>query len=138
MPRFRPLLLTCIFLSSGLSDAADKPADRLVTLRLLCASGFISAAAAIAPDYEKSGAIRLTIVKAPTGGMTLADAYQQKLSPEGFDLVMTDRASMDRLVAQRRVDPTTRVDLGQSFVAMAVRDGVNEPHERQDTVPPLR
>ena len=52
-PRFRPLLLTCIFLSPGLSHAADKPADGPVTLRLLSASGFIGAAAAIARDYEK-------------------------------------------------------------------------------------
>lgn len=55
-PRFRPLLLTCIFLSPGLSHAADKPADGPVTLRLLSASGFIGAAAAIARDYEKKPA----------------------------------------------------------------------------------
>lgn len=135
-PRFRPLLLICIFSSSGLSHAADKPADSPVTLRLLSASGFIGAAAAIARDYEKGDAIDLEIIKAPTAGATLADAFQQKPSPEGFDLVMTDRAAMDRLVARRRVDPTTLVELGQSFIAMAVKDGAPKP--KIDTVNALR
>jgi molybdate transport system substrate-binding protein len=43
---------------------------------------------------------------------------------------------MDRLVAQRRVDPASRVDLGQSLIAMAVRDGARKP--RIDTVDALR
>lgn len=135
-PRFRPLLLTCIFLSSGLSHAAEKPADGPVTLRLLSASGFIGAAAAVARDYENNRAIHLEIAKSPTGGATLADAFQQKPSPEGFDFVVTDRAAMDRLVAQKRVDKTTRVELGQSFIAMAVKDGAQKP--KIDTVDALR
>jgi molybdate transport system substrate-binding protein len=135
-PCFRPLLLTCIFLNASLSQAADKPADRPVTLRLLCSSGFIGAAQAIAPDYEKGRAIHLDIVKAPPAGLTLADTVEQEPSPEAFDLVLTDRASMDRLVAQRRVDPATRVDLGQSLIAMAVRDGAQKPSI--DTVDDLR
>lgn len=135
-PRFRPLLLTCILLSAGLSHAADKPADRPVTLRLLCSSGFIGAAQTLAPDYEKSRAIHLDIIKAPPAGVTLADTFQQAPSPDAFDLVLTDRVSMDRLVAQRRVDPATRVDLGQSLIAMAVRDGAQQP--RIDTVDALR
>lgn len=136
-PRFRPLLLTCIFLSPGLSHAADKPADGPVTLRLLSASGFIGAAAAIARDYEKkTSAVHLQIIKAPPAGATLADAFQQKPSPEGFDLVMTDMATMDRMVAQQRVDPITRVELGQSFIAMAVKDG--SPKPEIDTVDALR
>jgi molybdate transport system substrate-binding protein len=135
-PCFRPLLLTCIFLNASLSHAADKPADRPVILRLLCSSGFIGAAQAIAPDYEKGRAIHLDIVKAPPAGLTLADTVEQEPSPEAFDLVLTDRASMDRLVAQRRVDPATRVDLGQSLIAMAVRDGAQKPSI--DTVDDLR
>jgi len=135
-PCFRPLLLTCIFFFASLSHAADKPADRPVTLRLLCSSGFIGAAQAIAPDYEKGRAIHLDIVKAPPAGLTLADTVEQEPSPEAFDLVLTDRASMDRLVAQRRVDPATRVDLGQSLIAMAVRDGAQKPSI--DTVDDLR
>jgi molybdate transport system substrate-binding protein len=136
MHRFRPLLLTCIFLSSGLSHASDRPADRSVTLRVLSASGFIGAAAGIAHNYEKSSGVHLEIIKAPTAGATLADVFQQKPSPDGYDLVMTDRATMDRMVAQRRVDPTTRVELGQSFIAMAVMDGAQQP--RIDTVDALR
>jgi molybdate transport system substrate-binding protein len=103
---------------------------------LLCSSGFIGAAQAIAPDYEKGRAIHLDIVKAPPAGLTLADTVEQEPSPEAFDLVLTDRASMDRLVAQRRVDPATRVDLGQSLIAMAVRDGAQKPSI--DTVDDLR
>ncbi|WP_346830127.1 substrate-binding domain-containing protein [Pseudomonas abietaniphila] len=123
-------------MNASLSHAADKPADRPVTLRLLCSSGFISAAQAIAPDYEKGRAIHLDIVKAPPAGLTLVDTVEQEPSPEAFDLVLTDRASMDRLVAQRRVDPATRVDLGQSLIAMAVRDGAQKPSI--DTVDDLR
>lgn len=135
-PRFRPVLLTFLLLCSGLSHAADKPADRPVTLRVLCSSGFIAAAQAIAPDYEKDRDIHLEIIKAPPAGVTLADAFQQAPSPDAFDLVLTDRASMDRLVAQRRVDPATRADLGQSLIAMAVRDGAQKPSI--DTVDELR
>ncbi|WP_062382215.1 substrate-binding domain-containing protein [Pseudomonas abietaniphila] len=135
-PRFRPLLLTCIVLSTGLSHAADKPADRPVTLRLLCSSGFIAAARTLAPDYEKSRSIHLDIIRSPTADVTLTDTFQPESSPQAFDLVLTDRAAMDRLVAQRRVDPATRVDLGQSFIAMAVKDGAKQP--RIDTVAALR
>jgi molybdate transport system substrate-binding protein len=135
-PCFRPVLLTCLLLCNGLSHAADKPAEGPVTLRLLCSSGFFGAAQAIAPDYEKGRAIHLDIIKAPPGGVTLADTFQPAPSPDAFDLVLTDRVSMDRLVAQRRVDPATRVDLGQSLIAMAVRDGAQKP--RIDTVDALR
>ena len=135
-PRFRPVLLTCLLLCNGLSHAADKPAEGPVTLRLLCSSGFIGAAQAIAPDYEKGRAIHLEIIQAPPAGLTRADTLEQAPNAEAFDLVLTDRVSMDRLVAQRRVDQTTRTDLGRSFIAMAVKDGAHKP--RIDTVDGLR
>ena len=134
-PFLRPILVLCTSLSLGLSQASE-PQAQPVTLTVICSKGFIGALHAISPSYEKSSAVTLNIRTVSSRRQTLEAIADGRANGQQVDLVLTDGAAMDTLVAQRQVDKATRVDLGQSFIAVAVRQGAEKPNI--ETVSALR
>lgn len=124
---FRPFMLSCALLSTGVAHAAQAPGTSPVTLTVLSSNGFKGAIQAITPEYEKASGVKLNVTLAQASG-TAAQAIPDRLErEEPADVVLTMGSSVDRLIARKYVDKNTRVDLGQSFIAMAVRKGAVQP-----------
>ncbi len=124
---FKPFVLSCALLSTGVIHAADAPKTLPVTLKVLSSSGFKGAILAIAPEYEKASGVKLQVTVAQASGPT-PQAIDNRLDrKEEADVVLTLGSSLDTLTARNQVDPLTRVDLGKSFIAMAVRKGAAQP-----------
>ncbi|MEA9977125.1 MULTISPECIES: hypothetical protein [unclassified Pseudomonas] len=67
---FKPLLLSCALLIPCVSHAADAPKTAPAPLKLLSSSGFMNTMHAIAPDYEKTNRVKLTVKAPSTGAQT--------------------------------------------------------------------
>ncbi|MDF5835212.1 substrate-binding domain-containing protein [Pseudomonas syringae] len=124
---FKPFMLSCALLSSSMIHAADAPETLPVTLKVLSSNGFKGAIQAIAPEYEKVSGVKLDVTVAQASGPT-PEAIASRLDrKEDADVVLTMGSSLDTLTARNQVEKSTRVDLGQSFIAMAVRKGAPQP-----------
>jgi len=126
-PLIKPFMLSCALLSTGVIHAADTPKTQPVTLKVLSSKGFKGAIEAIAPEYEKVSGVKLDVAMAQASGQgpqTIANRLDRK---EEADVVLTMGSSLDRLTARNQIVQSTRVDLGQSFIAMAVRKGAVQP-----------
>ncbi|WP_341520064.1 substrate-binding domain-containing protein [Pseudomonas sp. G.S.17] len=124
---FKPVLLSCVLLSPGVSYADDAPQNTPVTLTLLSSSGVMGAVQAIAPEYEKTTGVKLAVKAAPPRGPSPQAIPNRLDRNEQADVVLTVGVVLDKLIAQGQVDKSTRVDLGKSFIAMAVLEGAVKP-----------
>ena len=126
MPRLLPsLALTCTLFTALAVNAAQQTAP--ITLTVLGSGGIMGAIRAIAPGYEKTTGVTLNIQAAPSMGNT-AQAIPNRLArKEPADVVLMVGSALDTLVAQGQVNKASRVDLGKSFIAMAVREGERHP-----------
>ncbi|MEQ7918458.1 substrate-binding domain-containing protein [Xanthomonas sp. WHRI 1810A] len=124
---FKSVMLAGVLLSTGVIHAADAPKTLPVTLKVLSSNGFKGAIEAIAPEYEKVTGVKLDVTVAQASGQgpqAIANRLDRK---EEADVVLTMGSSLDTLTARNQVVQNTRVDLGQSFIAMAVRKGAVQP-----------
>jgi len=123
---FKPVLLSCVLLNAGVSHADVAPQDPL-TLTVLSSSGVTGAVQAVAPEYKKVSDVTLDVKAAPPRGPSPLAIPNRLDRNEDADVVLTEGVTMDRLIAQGRVEKSTRVDLGKSFIALAVTDGAVKP-----------
>jgi len=120
-----PLAFSCALFASLPASAA--PATPATTLTVLSSGGIMGAVQQIAPDYEKATGVKLNIEASPSMGTT-PQAIPNRLSrKEPADVVLMVGSALDKLVAQDQVDKASRVDLGKSYIAMAVRKGESKP-----------
>lgn len=73
-------------------------------------------------DYKKSAMIDITIES--VGGV---DAAKRVQSGEAFDVVILASDAIDKLIVAGHIDPSSKVNLVNSGVAVAVKSGSVEP-----------
>lgn len=117
-----PAALACALLAPLAAHAAT-PA----TLTVLSSGGIMGAIREIAPVYEKATGVKLNIEAAPSMGATPQAIPNRLARHEPADVVLMVGSALDKLVAQKQVDKASRVDLGESYIAMAVREGEARP-----------
>jgi molybdate transport system substrate-binding protein len=126
MPRLlKPLAFSCALLTALAAHAA--PVSTPTTLTVLSSGGIMGAVQGIAPDYEKATGVKLNIEAAPSMGKTPQAIPNRLDRKEPADVVLMVGSALDKLVAQDQVDKASRVDLGKSYIAMAVGKGETKP-----------
>ena len=127
MKRILPYLLTAALslVPVAFSQAATTPAP--VQLIVLSSGGIMGAFKAVAPDYEQRAGVKLQGEVAPSMGATPQAIPNRLARHEPADVVLMVGAALDKLIKDGKVDPKTRVDLGKSYIAMAVRHGAPHP-----------
>lgn len=123
--RLTSALLACVFMGSSGAQAQKPPAP--IELSLLGSGGVVSALQAIVPDYEKATGIKIIVVTAPAIGDNPMAIPNRLGRGERADLVLTEDAALNRLIQLGEVQREPRVDVGKSFIAMAVRQGEEKP-----------
>ncbi|WP_288450044.1 substrate-binding domain-containing protein, partial [uncultured Pseudomonas sp.] len=102
-------------------------AQPVTTLTVLSSGGIMGAIREVAPAYEKATGVKLDIAAAPSMGDTPQAIPQRLARNEPADVVLMVGSALDKLVANGQALKDSRVDLGQSFIAMAVRKGAPKP-----------
>lgn len=121
----RILSLAALMVASMTCSAAD--ATSAQTLTVLSSGGIMGAIQAVAPTYEKQFGVKLEVLAAPSMGDTPQAVPNRLARGEHADVVLMVGSALDNLVKAGQVDKTSRVDLGESFIAMAVRKGAPKP-----------
>lgn len=78
--------------------------------------------AELVADYKKS--VNMAIAIASVGGV---DAAKRVQAGEAFDVVFLSSEAIDKLIASGHIDPTSKVNLVNSGVAVAVKAGAAAP-----------
>lgn len=127
MTRILPYLLSAALslVPVAFSHAATAPAP--VQLIVLSSGGIMGAFKAVAPDYEQRAGVKLQGEVAPSMGATPQAIPNRLARHEPADVVLMVGSALDKLIKDGKVDPKTRVDLGKSYIAMAVRHGAPRP-----------
>lgn len=124
---FRMLSLAAVLTTSFACTAADAAQTDAQTLTVLSSGGIMGAIREVAPAYEKKFGVKLQVLAAPSMGDTPQAVPNRLARGEQADVVLMVGSALDNLVAGGQADKTSRVDLGQSFIAMAVRKGEPKP-----------
>jgi len=122
-PRLPTLALGALLLASTPLLAAQP----VITLTVLSSGGIMGTIREVAPAYEKATGVKLDITAAPSMGDTPQAIPNRLARNEPADVVLMVGSALDKLVASGQVAKDSRVDLGQSFIAMAVRQGAPKP-----------
>ncbi|MCI2245789.1 substrate-binding domain-containing protein [Xanthomonas sp. PPL568] len=125
-----PLTLAALLLASASASVAAPEASRAApptTLNVLSSGGIMGAIRAVAPDYERATGVKLQIEAAPSMGDTPQAIPNRLARHEPADVLLMVGAALDKLVASGQARPASRVDLGESYIAMAVKQGAPKP-----------
>ncbi|MDH0748031.1 substrate-binding domain-containing protein [Pseudomonas sp. GD03842] len=127
MKKILPYLLSAAitFIPSAFTQAATPVAP--VQLIVLSSGGIMGAFKAVTPDYEQRVGVKLQGEVAPSMGATPQAIPNRLARNEPADVVLMVGAALDKLIKDGQVDPKTRVDLGKSYIAMAVKHGAPHP-----------
>ncbi|MDR6676231.1 substrate-binding domain-containing protein [Pseudomonas oryzihabitans] len=121
--RLPALALGTLLLATTTPLLAAQP----TTLTVLSSGGIMGAIRAVAPAYEKATGVKLDIAAAPSMGDTPQAIPNRLARHEPADVVLMVGSALDKLIADGQAVKDSRVDLGQSFIAMAVRQGAPKP-----------
>ncbi|QXI42247.1 substrate-binding domain-containing protein [Pseudomonas wayambapalatensis] len=124
---FRMLFCATLLTTSFACSAADVVHGGKETLTVLSSGGIMGAIREVAPAYEKKYGVKLEILAAPSMGDTPQAIPNRLARGEQADVVLMVGSALDNLVASGQADKTSRIDLGKSFIAMAVRKGEPKP-----------
>lgn len=127
MKKVLPYLLSAAisFVPAAFVHAATAPAP--VQLIVLSSGGIMGAFQAITPEYEQRVGVKLLGQVAPSMGATPQAIPNRLARKEPADVVLMVGSALDKLIKDGQVDPKTRVDIGKSYIAMAVRHGAPKP-----------
>ncbi|HDS1819278.1 TPA: substrate-binding domain-containing protein [Pseudomonas putida] len=123
----RMLLCTILLTTSFVCSAADAQQGGKETLTVLSSGGIMGAIREVAPAYEKRYGVKLEVVAAPSMGETPQAVPNRLARGEPADVVLMVGSALDNLVTNGQADKASRIDLGKSFIAMAVRKGEPKP-----------
>ena len=116
--RFVALILAVLFVAA----AASAQEVRVVT-----SGGFTEAYKQLVPQFERETKIHVISGFGASLGAT-PDAIPNRLKRgEPIDVIILAGPGLDALIKDGMVDPSTRVDLVRSLIAMAVRNGTPKP-----------
>ncbi len=103
------------------------PGARAAELQVMISGGFTAAFQVLAPGFERESGHRIVTVQGGSMG-TAPTAIPMRLQRgEPADALIMVGEALDGLAAQGRVVPGSRVDLANSAIGMAVRNGVAKP-----------
>jgi molybdate transport system substrate-binding protein len=119
--------LTLLSIAACPVQASNPKPEKPVTLTVYTAEGISQAARKAAIEYEKAAGVKLNVTDVPPFNRIPQAARSNPSRSEPVDIVLTNRNTMDRWVAQGNVDKASRVEVGKSFIAMAVREGAETP-----------
>jgi molybdate transport system substrate-binding protein len=109
------------------ASALAAPAARAVDLHVMNSGGFTAAYKLLAPKYEASSGNTLDIAYGPSMG-NAPEAIPNRLArKEPADVVIMVGYALDKLIAEGKVIPDSRVELADSRIGMAVRAGGAKP-----------
>lgn len=109
------LLLTC----ANFAAAAE--------VNVAATAGFASAYKVLGPEFEKSTGNNLNTVWGPSMGDTPNTIPHRLERGENIDIVIMVGKSLDKLVAEGKIEPDSTMVLARSRVALAVRAGAPVP-----------
>ncbi len=98
-----------------------------VSLVVFSSGGIMGAFNAISADYEQRTGVHLVVEAAPSMGATPQAIPNRLARNEPADVVLMVGSALEKLIKSGQVDPNSRVDLGKSYIAMAVRHGAPKP-----------
>ncbi len=112
--------------ASDVSESGSETTNPL-TINVITSGGFANAYNLLEPVFEAETGVNLvTSYGSSSGGAT--DSIPVRLARgEQFDVVIMARTSLDKLNAGGYIISTTRIDLGESIIGMAVRSGMPKP-----------
>ncbi|MBP5967982.1 MULTISPECIES: substrate-binding domain-containing protein [Pseudomonas] len=119
------LALACLLFSADGVEAQDATSTK--TLTLFVSGGFIAAIQSLAPVYEKETGFSLIIKESPPTGNAPIAITNRLLRGEKADVVIMEDWELRNLIDQGQLRKTSRVDLGKSFIAMAIQKGAKKP-----------
>lgn len=109
------------------AEALPVATRALPTLTVWSAGGMLPALQALAPGFEQANGVKVVVEAAPSTGKS-AEAVGNRLArQEPADIVLMIDYALAQLQAKGQIEPDSRVDLGKSFIAMAVRQGATQP-----------
>jgi molybdate transport system substrate-binding protein len=123
---FSGLVLACALLGARGIHAEELPLAP-VQLSVLSARGFLAAMQLVAPAYEEATGVHIRLQEAPSMGRSPEAIPNRLARRESVDIVLMEDAALSRLINQSEVQKHSRVELGKSFIAMAVRQGAVKP-----------
>ena len=120
-------LLGAVISFSPATLVSAATAARPVSLIVLSSGGIMGAFTAISSDYEQRTGVRLVAEAAPSMGATPQAIPNRLARKEPADVVLMVSSALDKLIKNGEVDPQSRVDLGKSYIAMAIKKGDPRP-----------
>ena len=96
-------------------------------VRVMISGGLSSAYEALSPEFTRETGNTLTTARGPSMGVT-AQAIPNRIDRgEPVDVVIMVGYALDDLVKRGKVVPSSRVDIANSSIAMAVKSGEPKP-----------
>jgi molybdate transport system substrate-binding protein len=100
---------------------------RAAEVRVMSSGGLTAAFESLVPDYERASGNTVRLVLGPSMG-TSPEAIPNRLAAgEYADVVLMVGSALGELAAKGSVDPASRVDVADSKIAMAVKEGAPKP-----------
>lgn len=127
MQKILSCLLGAVLSLSPVALVSAATAAKPVSLIVLSSGGIMGAFNAISTDYEQRTGVRLIAQAAPSMGATPQAIPNRLARNEPADVVLMVSSALDKLIKNGQIDPKSRVDLGKSYIAMAVRHGEPKP-----------
>src|SRR5262245_4882694 len=103
------------------------PAGAYAQLKVMISGGFSAAYRELLPEFEQKSGITVTTTSGGSQGAGPNTIGAQLARGVPVDVVIMNRAGLDELIAQSRIVPGTDVDLAQTPLGVAVRDGASKP-----------
>jgi molybdate transport system substrate-binding protein len=106
---------------------AATPAEAGVELVVLSSGGFTAAFRLLAPKYAQASGDTTRLVLGASMGDTPTAIPNRLARGEPADVVIMVGYALDKLIADGRAVPGSRVDLARSYIGVAVRVGAPKP-----------
>ena len=113
------LSLTCVLLTAASAHAAE--------IKVVTSGGFTAAYQELVPDYERATSNKLVTEFGPSMGTTHNAIPVRLERGERIDVVIMAAPALDDLIHRGKVRAGSRVDLVESYIAMAVKAGAPRP-----------
>lgn len=129
LPRRRMLsALLGAALSLGLALGAATPSTvQAAEIRVVTSGGFSAAYDQLVPLYEQATGHKVVTARGASIG-NAPDSIPSRLARgEQFDIVILADSGLEKLIAQGKVQPGSRVDLARSMIGMSVRKDTPKP-----------
>jgi molybdate transport system substrate-binding protein len=126
------LLSVVMFMLIESVSAAPAPSKAVPVLIAWTSGALLPALQALAPEFERDHGLKLQFEVAPSTGKS-ADSVGRRLArKQPADIVVMNDFAMAKLQARGQIFTGSRVGLGKSFIAMAVRQGASPPDIRTE------